>query len=262
VPNDSATLKLIGDRVPLAEFASAMGHFRALIDALTSEVTQGNEIEWIIEALEVGSAVATVRGEALTEQAAPDVERVVDAYGKLAQGYASGAPVPFSRLVTVEMSHITGLINGNVEAVQFETAEAEAIIRHLDIAAPAVPYEVVVPRVAFGAVEGRIQTVSSRHGLRFTLYDSLDDRAVSCYVTTEQAEQLREAWGRRAIVEGQVSRDPLTGRPIAVRQVTALTVLPDAKPGSYRDARGVVPLAGGGLLPEDAIRRVRDAWGA
>ncbi len=117
-----------------------------------------------------------------------------------------------------------------------------------------------VPSDAYGAVEGRIQAVSNRNSWAwFTLYAAVGDHAVVCYLDEEGAELIRNAWGRRAVIEGWVSRDPLTGRPLSIRRITAITELEDRSPGGYRDARGVLPLAPGGMLPEDAIRRVRDA---
>lgn len=265
MPNDSATLKLLGDRVPLAEFVSAMAHFRGLIDALAADVASGTEIEWLIDGLEVGSATATIRGVVAAEADEPAVERVVDAYIDVGRRLASDSAweAGVSNAVAAEASGLTVLLNGNIEAIQFESAEAEAIVR---LRAPTVATEPLLGLFspgagsgAYGAVQGRIQTVTSRHGLRFTLFDSLTDRAVSCYLATDSDELVRNVWGRRAIVEGWVTRDPMSGRPVAVRRVTAITTLSDDEPGSYRDARGLLPLARGGLLPEDAIRRVRDA---
>lgn len=70
---------------------------------------------------------------------------------------------------------------------------------------------------------------------------------------------MLDAWGKVAIVEGMVRRDAFTGRPVSVREVTALTVQPDSPTDSYRRARGAVPVPPGGPLPEDVIRRLRDA---
>ena len=103
-------------------------------------------------------------------------------------------------------------------------------------------------------MEGRIETVTRRKGLRFTLYDSLDDKAVSCYLEDGQEKLMRGAWGRRALVEGWVSRDPATGRPLTIRRVSHVELLPDVESGGYRRARGVVPVGTGGLSEAEAIR--------
>ena len=70
---------------------------------------------------------------------------------------------------------------------------------------------------------------------------------------------MREAWGRRATVSGQVTREASTGRPISIRQIMEVRILEEASAGSYREARGAVPWQPGDMLPEDAIRKLRDA---
>ena len=123
---------------------------------------------------------------------------------------------------------------------------------------PAIPATETV-RTALGAVEGRVQTLTERKSLRFTLYDGLHDRAVSCYVREDQQEVMRDWWGKRAIVEGEVSRDIESGRPIAVRKITRVQVLSEVERGSYLSARGVAPMKPGSPLPEEVIRWLRDA---
>jgi hypothetical protein len=113
--------------------------------------------------------------------------------------------------------------------------------------------------LVLGAVEGRAQAISSRHGLHFTLYDLLWDRAVSCYLVDGHEAIMRNVWGRRAVVEGWITRDPLSGHPQTIRQVTRVTPLPDLPTDDYRRARGACPPHEGAPLPEVIIRHLRDA---
>ena len=68
---------------------------------------------------------------------------------------------------------------------------------------------------------------------------------------------IREAWGRRAVVEGVVTRDAESGRPTSVRNISSIEILPDNMPG-YQEARGIVPVPDGAPSPEIIIRRLRD----
>jgi hypothetical protein len=113
--------------------------------------------------------------------------------------------------------------------------------------------------MAFGAVEGRVQTLSSRGGLRFTLYDSLHDRAVSCYLAEGHEDIMRDAWGRLAVVQGLVKRDPRTGRPVTIREVRSVELLGERSPHDYKRARAAIPLPEGARRAEDVIRQLRDA---
>src|SRR6266567_3235025 len=73
---DTITLALNGD-VPIADFSRAIEHFVRLVAALTEEVGRGVQIAWVVDQLEAGSAITTIRGEA---EDLDSVERVVRAY--------------------------------------------------------------------------------------------------------------------------------------------------------------------------------------
>lgn len=261
--DDTVTLVLTGE-VTLGAFAEAIQSFHALVTALSAEAASGH-IDWIIADLERGSALATARGIGALDQ----VQRVVRAYDVVGRALSANEPIRYSAKVRAAAERLRRLPGGKVESVRFETAESESIIR------PRVPTTVaehVTPTQgtqlrgatapgAYGAVEGRIQTLTNRGSLRFTLYDLLEDRAVSCYLVQGHENMMRDLWGRLAVVEGWISRDPETGRALTVRRITAITPLPEPPPlresAPYRAARAVAPSLSG-VLPEHAIRRLRD----
>ena len=258
---DTITLVLSGD-VQLADFASAIAKFYELVRALSAEA--GNaELPWIIDDLERSSALAAVKCIEEPER----VERVVRAYAEVGSALERNAPIPYSPPVKSAAHALTSIVGGRIDSIRFETAEREATIR-VAVADHLAPSEVVTVKsspgsirsspAAYGAIEGRIQTLSNRGGLRFTLYDILNDKAVSCYLKEGYETIMRDAWGKVAIVEGWISRDLVTGRPLTIRQVTTVMVKSEGAGSSYRDARGVSP-ALSDLLPEQAIRRLRDA---
>jgi hypothetical protein len=254
--NDTVTLALDGD-IALSDFAEAVRHFDGLITALT-KAEGATHVQWVIEQLEVSSAVTTARGIPANgdppETVRDEIERVVQKYLSvglaLERGEALGVPATVER----EARGIVAVLNERVKTVRFETAEAEATVG----SPPTSPSgSVSLPTPTYGAVEGRVQTLSSRGGLRFTLYDTLNDKAVSCYLAEGFEDDMRDAWGRRAVVEGRVTRHAETGRPLAVRGITAIDVLPELPRYAYSELRAFRPSAT--LSAEDAIRRLRDA---
>lgn len=245
---DTVTVRL-GGEVPLPQFAVAISRFDNLVRALSKEVADGEAIEWLIDDLQWSSAIATVRGSGTPDA----VERVVVAYGNVGKALAGGEPIPYSPAVGDAARGLTSVLNGRVHSVDFETALAEFTV------VAAAPKPVAVPAVqAYGAVTGRVQTLTNRRSLRFTLYDVLYDRAVSCYLQEGREEIMRDAWGRHAVVEGLVRRDAAIGRPLSIRQVSAVTPLDEGSPTDYLHARGIAPSLTG-LSPEAAVRRLRDA---
>jgi hypothetical protein len=219
----------------------------------------------VIEDLNPGSATATARGLGDAER----IYRVIRGYEDVGTALEQNEPVPFtSKRVRSNANGLRKIVGGRIQSVAFETADREAII--LPVAMPDAPrVESPVPvnvpslhpsasrmRPAYGAVTGRVQTLSNRGGLRFTLYDVLDDRAVSCYLAEGHEDLMRDMWGKMAIAEGLVTRDP-SGRPVSVRRIAKVAERPVLK-WTYRDARGAAP-SESGLTAEQAIRRLRDA---
>lgn len=254
-PRDAAmsettlTFALSGD-IPLDLFAEAMQRFRRLIGALTHEVSGQAGIVWVVDDLSGGSTLATIRGEAEQDE---DVERVVRAYASVGRALERSEAVPYSPRVVRAAESIRQMLNGKITSIQFEAMSEVATV------ASGTPEQGRAFLGAYGSVEGRVETLTSRRRLRFTLYDSLRDQAVFCYLQQDQGELIRDAWGRRVIVRGWVRRDPKTGRPVVVSPVRSVDILPEVQPGSYRRARAVAPAGPDDPSPEVMIRRLRDA---
>lgn len=269
--DNTVTLVLDGE-VPLSEFAKAIANFSELVKALSAE-SGAPSLEWMIQDLSVSSALASAM--ALGEEKV--VEAVITSYENVAQALESDADIPYSEPVRTAAKKIVSIDDyRRIPTVRFETARRESIVRvrpprSADVKATAdvitlerevapLPQLAARPALpAYGGVQGRIQTLTTRGGLRFTLYDLLYDKAVSCYLAEDRKDILRDLWGSLAVVEGFVTRDPVTGRPLSIRQVAEIT--PIREPVSkfdYQQARGAAPSLGG-LSPEEAIRRIRDA---
>ncbi len=252
--SDTVTLALQGE-VTLDAFSRAVLHFSRLVDALSSDVAAPEALRWVITELEAGSAIMTARGVGDPVAAAS----VSTAYIGVGKALERGDPSSLPEGVRDEARAIVAVIDDSVEAVRFETAEADATIRSLEeaFATSGTPEAPPPQPVAYGGVTGRVQTLSSRGGLRFTLYDTLFDRAVSCYLAEGQEEIMRDVWGRMAVVEGLVTRDRVTGRPQVIRDVRGVTVVREADPDAYLASRGILQPDPAGRSPEEAIRELR-----
>ena len=256
---DTITLMLEGE-VSLEAFATALKSLSSLVNALTIE--EGGGIEWTVEDLQPGSALATVKGRSSRPER---VERVVRDYNSVGRALQENIQIQRGPRVSRPALKLGRLVGNGVRRIRFETSEETTVIseRPSSRRRQALSLEIATVQrpgtsmsVALGAVEGEVQTLTKRNTLRFTLYDVLSDRAVSCYLQEGQEDIMREVWGKQALVEGWVSRDPTDGHPIAVRQVRKVTPL--VKQGDYTLARGILPLALGTELPEERIRRLRD----
>ena len=242
---DTITFEL-GGRVPIEKFRDGISHFQQLVAALT----QGRSVTWIVEDLQVGSAITTLRGEA---EDLVVVEQIVGEYAQVGNALASHEPLPHYSLQVYEAANAIQALAKSVDYVRFETSEHDYTIYGNGTAtAPLTQWTSV------GAITGRVQALSKRGGLRFNLYDSVHDRAISCYLRQGQEELMREAWDRRVTVDGTIYRQRSLGRPVAIRNILSIDILEDTPQGAYRQARGAALWQEGDEMPEDVIRELRD----
>ena len=251
---DNLTLVLDGE-VTLDEFATAVKGLKDLVNALSREAAKKERIKWVVADLESGSAFATIAGRSDAPQS---VEAVVHAYEAVGVALQRHTQVPYSRKVREYAENIYSVLERperSVTSLRFETPLSEVLVTPENVEQPTQAALIS----AFGALEGRVQTLTNRGGLRFTLYDALYDKPISCYLTPGLEDAMRSVWGRRAVVEGWISRDPETGRPLSIRQIVHIEPLPEVSTGAFRAARGLVSFTSKQLKSEDLLRQVRDA---
>ncbi len=243
--NDTITLSMDG-LVPLRAFGQTMQRLYSLIVALDQEYAPGARIQWFVEDLRSGSAVATIRGEAKSIDPVLDVIRAYDEIGRSLQRHERPAASP---KVVARAQAIPRVLNGKVTAIHFLTAYEESVIQREAIHQELYP-------VTIGSVDGTVEALNSHLELRFVLYDDIFKQAVTCYVEDEHRAQLLDIWGRRVRVEGTITRHPVTGRPTSVRHIRSIHRL-DQEPGDVYAAKGAWLRGPDDLSALDAIRRVR-----
>jgi hypothetical protein len=253
MPKDTITLALSGDNLRLEAFAKAVSELFSLLDSLSREIGGREQITWVVQDLSGSSAIAVIRG--ITPSKPELVESIVAGYGTIGHALEVASAIPYPDRVAIHARAIADLLrNGSeIESIRFETPDQDSIIRPQ----PTQTFQPSHLTVAFGAVEGNVQTLTNRGGLRFTLYDQLFDKAVSCYLRPGDEERMRNLWGKRVIIEGRVARDPISGRAVTIRDISEITPLVEG--GGYQRAKGALPFKPGQLSPEELIRRVRDA---
>lgn len=250
---DTITLRLSGD-VYLDDYLAAMRQFRSLVGALNKDVAVGVEIEWRIDDLSGGSAATTLIGLAKEEDQQPVVEEVVRAYEQVGVSMERGRDIPYSQEVIDAAFGIASVLNERIDEILFETDETEAVITSAIVPSDESAHTTFY---TFGAIEGRVQTLSSRTRLKFTLYDAFG-RGIQCYLQKGDEEMIRDAWDKWVVVEGRIRRDA-TGKPVSIRKITEVNIREPGGALDYRKARGVLRKGPDAPTSEEAIRRLRDA---
>jgi hypothetical protein len=143
-----------------------------------------------------------------------------------------------------------------IELSKIAPTEMTILDREITISAQAA-VEIVHPLRSIGSVEGRVLMVSKRRGLNCTLYDEVNNSAIHCKVPLSMEDEVREAFDRRVLIAGTITRHPLTGlaQSIAVTQIERLIY----GRGDYRKARAIFKDVPGRPPLEDLIRKISDA---
>ena len=239
----------MGGQVELKDLENGITFFTRLVYSLTPMTG----VAWVVEDLQPGSAIVTLRGEA---DDPTKVERIIDEYEKIGSSLSQHETPSHGKTGVIQAAREIAVFAGSREYVRLGTPDQDYIIYGNGVASDNIP---IPPSVSIGAITGRVQTLSSRAGLRFNLYDTVHDRSVTCYLKSGQEEVMREVWGNWATVVGRVSRESVTGKPISIRDIQKVERLDDLAPGAYQEARGAVPWQPDDTLPEEAIRQLRDA---
>lgn len=246
----TVTLTLGGD-VPLGSFAETLERLNMLLEALSEQVGAG-EVRWVIDDLAVGSATATVRG---VGEDTEGVRRATAAFAVVGEALQQSAPIPYGPRVVRAAQDLTRAIDEQTPFIILATGQGEAYLTERAAGQSGGPDRMV----ALGSLTGVIQTLSRTRGFKFVVHDESSGRNVECRFREDQSEDMRAIWGKRARVQGLVTRDARTGVPLFVSEVERVTPTPENHPGAFVRARGVFAESRNEEPAAATIRRIRDA---
>ncbi|WP_157240671.1 hypothetical protein [Catenuloplanes japonicus] len=145
----------------------------------------------------------------------------------------------------IERVEIRPLSHGSVSAVvDFETvSNARQAIN--------------VSRRSWGSIQGQLDVIkaNTRSGPRAQVLIEGTRRAITVRASADQANTLRDAWGKRVLVGGELHRNVL-GQAVRL-DMTELQVLPERSATSTFDILGISPNWTGDLSTEEFMRQVR-----
>ena len=118
------TFALEGE-ITLPHFSEAIKDFGTLIAALSQEVGGKTKIEWRIDDLNAGSAIATIRGESPDSEI---VEAIIHAVATVGNALQRKEPIPYSEKVRRVARSMRRRVKGSINSIRLETPFSEAII--------------------------------------------------------------------------------------------------------------------------------------
>jgi len=228
-------IELSGE-ITLDLFAAAIQEFNELLTQLTQEVSGTEGFEWQIDEQRKGNSFIQVR--ALSEDTVL-VDRTIRAFDEIAESLAHGQLIGFSPNVVEHAYALTGLINGQIKSISFLTGfNTFTVAEHQDLK---TVEQQTKSHIAWGTVKGYVAAISGRTNLQMTLYDSLFDKAVACFLPEKFLAKAGEWWHKDVIVTGRVYRDIETGRPIRIRDVITVETLNPQGIEAFAAVRGITP---------------------
>ena len=113
--------------------------------------------------------------------------------------------------------------------------------------------------VSIGSITGTLDVISTRarHGVRLSVFDPVNRRAVTGTAAGTLRDDLRKFWGHRVAVRGRITRNS-RGQAIRIA-ISDLELLPDDDAGrpSTSDLLGADPEWTGGLSVDEFMNRAR-----
>ena len=206
--------------VDLSKLGPALDEFAILLKEVDRSLSGRQSVDWPIERLEKSSALVEVtpthRGDDMFDSGPSIITACIDGLESLMNEpvrpahFSDRALNSAKKLALMAEDEAAVILVGNVENEQ---------TRRVSVAPPLVANvdEIIgVVGHARGALEGRLETLTMHGGLGFTIYDPPQTRGIRCDCSGSMAEQLKDNWGARVLVYGNIGYNK-AGDPISIR---------------------------------------------
>ena len=232
--SNTLTLALNGD-VTLQDFSKAMSQFKEIVSGLKEDVAPASDINWYIDELKAGSATAIIRGVPTTSDDMQAIKSIGNAYADIGRRIVHGETLTYNSVVVNAVTKLRKMINGHISSINIEAAGKKYTVKRHAIFSPQKTYW---NTETYGCARGKVQSISDRQYLHFTLYDYNDDHAIACSLPEGQREKMRGIWGRLVYVEGTINRDENNDQITSISNISNIEIIKEKKPKEWRQALG------------------------
>lgn len=232
------TLELAGSKITSDKFLRAISAFFGVVNDVTNQVSKKqNALAWVVS-VEAGSARIVATAEPIDPDDIDTIPPVLRAIREGAASIETSSEVPryFSEAGLQRMRELASIRSREIDTVKLIVDGAPVRLSHHTTAH--VDDILGVKSKALGAIEGKLQMMTQRGGLKFAIYDDLTDRRVECSVTPEMFEEIKAAFGKRVSVYGIVSYRG-NGVPDNIK-VQEFRVLSKENLPTFEDVKGIL----------------------
>lgn len=244
------------EHLSLQDFANTVKDLREILSALENHVIPNQRgVEWDVDSDPTIRIVAHVNGVA-ADQLDAVVGRAFDTFQASAE---SAAPVTSISIPTGIHSTVVRVLNRFRKIADIEvtaTGRNPLVIEHEDARRPgagrAFSHEL-------SAVDGTLEIINVHGSPHFVLFEHGTGHRVRCSVSDDFIKDAASKLRGRVVVNGMVKYRS-DGRPVSIRDITAIDPVPDPT-YSIQDLRGTVPNITGDVPSGEFVRRLRDPDG-
>lgn len=195
-------IKIDGRSLTPDTFLSGANEFVALVQGVSKNVT-GKKLEWLVE-VEKGSAIIRLRPVNPSHEASDSISAVCNGVRSLRNGVRI-IPPGFNRENISSAKIIAGLVDGlEVQSISIQNGGDKEDVPNNIVS---IVDEILEgqPRTAFGSVEGKIVSLSAKHGYICTVDDPIQRREITCYLQSDQAQKTAiDGYTKRVLAKGLI----------------------------------------------------------
>lgn len=244
--------------ISLEKFSRTLSSWEQLLRAVALEADPDSGVHIILQDLVFGSALVSVEIMLATEAMESHFS---NSFRSIGLAVRDGNIVNFPKAIREPAQKLLNALKlDDGGPLILSTDEFDIVIPNGDMTKIAARNPKQDQLESIGVITGRLQALSSRGALRFTLYDLLNDRAIRCALTEDQRDDVRELWDHVVEVQGLIRRDPATGIPLSIREISRISLAQGTKiKERWLGARGVLQRISPDVASEVLVRRLRDA---
>lgn len=227
--------------LPLEKFEKAVGAFFDLIKEVTKKALRDDQkIRWTVT-VRAGSSIVNAIPH-FKQEVAPQAAQILKdipagiramerGTEEIPRGYTREA-IKFVRT----LASVRGLKGPDVTSIDVGCGKDRTAVTAKSFAAA----EGLVggQRQSYGAVEGKMQTITERGGFRFVVYSSMLDQKIDCFVDEELMEKAVANFSKRVRVSGLTQYDRF-GDPVSIKATDIYVFRPNSELPSVHSMRGI-----------------------
>lgn len=210
------TLTLDG-AITSSQFLKAVESFFRVLTNVANKATNTNDaFTWLVRVRE-GSAIIEAQPaprNATLEQIPIAISAIEHGVSSLEAGMTE-RPKYFDDIAMKAIKELSQVTENDI-SVKIKLGNKKTIAKLSAITVASVNSVLEALYTDYGTIEGKLETVSKRHGYQFTLFDDLTDHAVRCHFDPSMLKRVLDVFEYRVSVWGAIKyrRD---GTPVSIQ---------------------------------------------